>query len=213
VAYFDLGIANLQSDNLVEAGKDLEAALNIEPTSRTYSALGSVLLLEGKYDDAAAMYMESIELKPNNPDNYVAWSNLGEVYNWSGTQHEKAVRAFRKGIELGEATRARNPQDKALLLTLANDYASIGNSERSLVLIRQALALAQDDPSVEYQAGEVYETLGRRASAIPLIAKAVATGYRAYEFQRNPELAALRADPAFKEALQTELQAEKQRKN
>jgi tetratricopeptide (TPR) repeat protein len=199
IAYMNLGIANMQSDNLEEAHKNLEAALNIEPNSRAFSALGSVFLLDGKYDDAAAMYGKSIQLVPNN---YVAWGNLGEAYNWSGTHRDKAVQAFRKAIELGETQRAKDPQDKVLLVTLANDYAAIGNSEKSLVLVRQALALAPDDSSVEYQAGEAYETLGRRGNAIPLIAKALAQGYRTFEFQRNPELASLRADPAFKAALQ-----------
>lgn len=206
IAYINLGIANEQSENLAEARKDLEAALKIEPNGRAYSALGSVLLLEGKYDNATGMYTKSIELKQND---YVAWSNLGVAYNWSGKQHDKAVQAFRKAIELGEVVHVKNPQDPVLLATLANDYASIGNSEMSLSLVRQALAFASDDSSVEYQAGEVYETLGRRGEAIPLIAKALAQGYRAYEFQRNPELAALRHDPAF----QAELQAAKQRKN
>jgi serine/threonine protein kinase/predicted TPR repeat methyltransferase len=206
IAYMNLGIANLQSDNLAEAQKNLEAASKIEPNNRTYAALGSVLLLEGKYDDAAEMDQKSIELNPND---YVAWGNLGAAYNWSGTQHEKAVQAFRKAIELAEAEHSRNRQDPVLLVTLANDYASIGDSEKSLVLVRQALALAPGDSPVEYQAGEAYETLGHRDSAIPLIAKAVASGYRAYEFRRNPELAALRADPAFVK----ELNGEKQRKN
>ena len=200
----------MQSDNLAEARNDLEAALKIEPDGDTYTALGSVLMLEGKYDDAVKMHKKSIELNRNN---YVTWANLGEAYNWSGTQHDKAVQAFGKAIELGEAVHASNLQDPALLVLLANYYALIGNSEKSPVLVRQALALAPGNPSIEYQAGEAYETLGRRADAIPLIAEAVATGHRTYEFHRNPELAALRADPTFEAALQAALQAEKQRKN
>jgi serine/threonine-protein kinase len=54
---------------------------------------------------------------------------------------------------------------------------------------------------VEYRAGETYEILGQRSKAIPLIAKALARGYHVPEFQRSPELASLRADPAFQTAL------------
>jgi eukaryotic-like serine/threonine-protein kinase len=206
IAYFDLGVANMQSDNLPEARKDLETALNIEPDGDTYTALGDVLMLAGKYDEAVKMDNKAIGLDHND---YVAWSNLGVAYNWSGTQHEKAVQAFQKAIELGEVVHAKNREDPALLVVLANDYASIGNSEKGLVLVNQALAFAPDNPSIEYQAGQAYETLGRRSDAIPHIARAVATGYRIYEFHRNPLLAALRADPAFVAALQTV----KQRKN
>ncbi len=42
---------------------------------------------------------------------------------------------------------------------------------------------------------------GQRSEAIPLIAKALAQGYHAPEFERSPELASLRADPAFQSAL------------
>jgi serine/threonine-protein kinase len=57
--------------------------------------------------------------------------------------------------------------------------------------------LAPGNPSVEYRAGDAYETLGRRGDAIPLMAAALGQGYSANEFERNPGLAALRADAAF----------------
>jgi tetratricopeptide (TPR) repeat protein len=88
-----------------------------------------------------------------------------------------------------------------LLVELADDYASAGQIDRSEVLLRKALALSPDDPNVNYRAGETYEIMGQRAAAIPLIVKALAVGYHATEFQRSPELAALRSDPAFQSAL------------
>jgi tetratricopeptide (TPR) repeat protein len=206
VAYFDLGIVNMRSGRLEEARKDLETSVKIEPDADTYSALGTVLLLDGKYDDAAAMNLKSIQLNPND---YVAWSGLGDAYQWSGNRHAEAVKAFRKAIELEEAARAKNSQDPQLLALLANHYASTGNTAQSLILIRQALAIAPLDPEVRYQVGDAYEALGRRADAIPLIAKALAEGYADYEFQRNPGLASLRADPAFKAALSKESEKKK----
>ena len=84
---------------------------------------------------------------------------------------------------------------------LADDYAAVGDKNKSLVLARQALALDANDPTVNYKAGEAFELSGQREAAIPLIAKAVATGYDAYEFEHSPELAALRSDPKFVAAL------------
>jgi serine/threonine protein kinase/tetratricopeptide (TPR) repeat protein len=206
VAYFDLGIVNMRSGQLQEARKDLETSLKIEPDADTYSALGTVLLLDGMYDDAAAMDLKSIQLNPNG---YVAWGNLGEAYQWSGNRHAESVKAFRKAIELEESAGTKNRQDPQLLALLANHYASTGNAAQSLILIRQALAIAPLDPEVQYQAGDAYETLGRRVDAIPLIAKALAQGYGGNEFQRNPGLASLRADPAFKAALSRENERKK----
>jgi hypothetical protein len=84
---------------------------------------------------------------------------------------------------------------------LADFYASSGQGAKSLVFVRKALALSPDDPDINYRAGETYEILGRRGDAIPLIARTLARGYHATEFERSPELAALRADPAFQSAL------------
>jgi serine/threonine-protein kinase len=198
VAYFNLGLADTRLNKMDEAQRALRASLKIEPTGRAYAALGSVLLLEGKYDDAAAMDQKSIQL---NHDEYVAWGDLGTAYQWSGKQPAKAAEAFRKAIELGEIAHQKSTDDPELLSALADYYASIGQSDKSLTLIRQSLALASDNPSIEYQAGEAYETLKQRDMAIPLIAKALAHGHRTFEFERNPQLAALRADSAFVRAL------------
>jgi tetratricopeptide (TPR) repeat protein len=198
VAYRNLGIVNMRSDRMDEARKDLEKSLKIESDADTYAALGSVLMLNGIYDDAAAMELKAIQLNPNDDS---AWIDLGAAYEWSGNQHDKAQKAFQKAIQLEEAARQSSRQDPELLATLADNYASIGNSAKSLVLARQALAMASDNPSVQYKAGETYEALGQREKAIPLIAQALANGYHAYEFKRNPELAALRSDPHFTAAL------------
>ena len=201
VAYYDLGVANITSGEMDEARKDLETSLSIDSDADTYAALGNALALLGRFDDAEAMGKRSIAL---NPDNYHAWSNLGTAYRWDGNHREEAAQAFRNSIKLGEAARAKGSQDTDILAALAKNYASIGNSERSLILIRQALAIAPDNPSVQYQVGVAYEILRRRGDAVPLIVKALSHGYGANDFQHDPEFAALRADPAFASALASE---------
>ena len=89
----------------------------------------------------------------------------------------------------------------AFLVELADYYASVGDKSRSSVLLRQSLALSNDSLQLAYQAGETYQILGQREKAVQLIAKALAQGYDATAFQRSPELASLRSDPAFAAAL------------
>jgi serine/threonine protein kinase/Tfp pilus assembly protein PilF len=201
IAFYDLGIANMDVGRMDEARKDFKKSLSIDPDADTYAVLGTALLFDGKYDEAEAMEEKSIEL---NPGSYHAWGRLGDAYQWSGSHREDAMQAFRKSIELEEEARMKNSQDPELLAALADHYAFVGNAERSLVLIHQAVAIAPNDPSVQYQAGDAYEALSRRADAIPLIAKAIAQDFGVTEFQRNPRLAALRADPAFAAALLNE---------
>ncbi len=192
-AFFDLSIAHRQSGQLEQARKDLDQALKLDPTAKNYAALGSLLLFQGQFEKAAEMEQKAIELDPNN---YQAYEDLGAAYSWSGTNHDKAVQAYRKAIELEEAGHAKKQQPWQVA-NLADDYAAVGDAKKSLVLVRQALALDSNDPTVQYKAGEAFEQLGQREAAIPLIAKAVANGYNAYEFEHSPELAGLRNDPKF----------------
>jgi eukaryotic-like serine/threonine-protein kinase len=192
-AYYDLSIAHRQSGDLEQARKDLDQALKLDPSAKNYAALGSLLLFQGQFEQAAGMERKAIEL---DPDNYINYEDLGAAYSWSGSNHDKAVEAYRKAIELEEAdhTKKREPWRVA---KLADDYAAVGDRNKSLVLARQALALDPDDPTVNYKAGEAFEQLGQREAAIPLLAKAVAAGYNVYEFEHSPELASLRSDPKF----------------
>ena len=196
-AFYDLGLARMQLGQLNEARKDLEKVLSIQPDPDAYTALGSLFELQGNYGQAVAMNQKAIARRPGD---YQVWGNLGSAYLWSG-EHDKSVQAYRKAIELGEAERTKSPDDTNLLVQLGDYYASSGQAGPSEVLLRKALALSPDDPNIEYRAGETYEILGRRAKAIPLIARALAQGYHAVEFQRSPELKSLRADPAFQTAL------------
>jgi serine/threonine protein kinase len=200
-AYFNLSIAHMQSNQIHEAQKDLERSIGLDPTDGKYAALGSVLLFSREYDESIRMEKKAIEMNNNN---YNAWANLGAAYRWGGKNPQRADEAFRKAIELKEASRAHGNNDAFFLATLADNYADVGQTEKSLTLIRQALALDGANPSVEYRAGEAFEALGQRDKAIPLLASAVAHGYRTYEFERNPEVASLRADPAFTARLNEE---------
>jgi serine/threonine-protein kinase len=196
-AYFDLGLARMQLGQFGEARKDLEKVLSIQPDPDAYTALGSLYELQGNYSEAVAMDEKSIALRPGD---YQVWGNLGSAYLWSG-QREQSLQGYHKAIEVAEAQRIKSPEDTSLLVQLGDYYASSGQPGPSEVLLRKALALSPDDPDVEYRAGETYEILGQRSKAITLIVKALAQGYHAAEFERSPELAALRADPAFQSAL------------
>jgi len=196
-ALYDLGLARIQLGQIDEARKDLEKALLLQPDADAYTALGSTCEIQGNYSEAVKMDQKSIALRPGD---YQVWGNLGSAYLWGGN-HEQSVQAYRKAIEMAEAQRTKTPDDVSLLVQLGDYYASSGQAGHSEVLLRKALALSPDDPDVEYRAGETYEILGQRAKAIELIAKALAQEYHSAEFQRSPELASLRADPAFQTAL------------
>jgi serine/threonine protein kinase/Flp pilus assembly protein TadD len=201
VAYYDLSIAHMETNQLNEAQKDLEKSIELDPTARKYGALGSNLLYQGKYDEAVEMQKKSIAMNPNDSD---SWANLAAVYAWSGKNPDLARQAAEKAVALRESEYAKGRKDPPFLAALAENYLAVGNPDKSLVLARQAIALDPANPTVQYIAGGIYEKLGQRAKAIPLIASALAQGYRIMQFERDPELASLRADPAFVKRLNEE---------
>lgn len=197
-AYFDLGVVNVRLNKLAEAREDYQKVLKAGQDADSYSALGTVSLLEGKYDDAIEMDKKAIEFDQMNPQN---WANLGSALIWKGGGHEEAMKAYRRAIELAEVQKMKTPDDAQLLADLADYYAEAGDAEKSPPLARKALVLSPTDPYVLYTTGDAYELLGQRAKAIDLIARALTKGFRTNEFERSPELAGLRGDLEFQNAL------------
>ncbi len=200
LALYDLGLVDIDLDQLADARESLDKAVKIQPSPAAYSALGTVLMLQGKFDDAVAMNHKAIDLDPNA---YEQWGNLASSYLWSKDGRDKAKAAYEKAISLGEAQLLKTPNDPSLLVQLADYYASTHRPERSLVLVRKATALSADDPNITYRAGETYEILGDREKATRLIVQAIAKGYHEVELRSSPELASLRSDPGFQAALAT----------
>jgi serine/threonine protein kinase/Tfp pilus assembly protein PilF len=198
IALRDLGLASLELGRFDAARANLEKAAGLEPNYPAFSALGTLLELEGKYAESVTMYQKALALSPND---YTAWGNLASGYLWSPGGHDQAIKAYRKAIDLAEVRRKETPEDPLLLAGLGGYYAAVADRDHSLPLLRQAVALAPDNPDVLFLSGEGYEILHQRNPAIRLISESIALGYHEIELQRSPELAALRADPGFQQAL------------
>ncbi len=198
IALSDLGLAYLQLGRFDVAETNLQRVVELDPSARSFSALGTLLELQGRYPEAVANYQRAVALSPND---YTVWGNLASGYMWSPGGHDHAIEAYRKTIELAEVTLKETPNDPLLLSALGGYYAAVGDGDHALPLLRQAVALAPDNPDVLFRTGEGYEILHQREPAIRFIAQSIALGYHEMELQRSPELAALRVDPKFQQAL------------
>jgi serine/threonine protein kinase/Flp pilus assembly protein TadD len=194
-AYTNLGIGYARQDRLPEARAAYEKAIELDPTFNRFTNLGTVLSREGKYAEAVETYLRSIDL---NPSNYLAWANLASVYDRVPNGGDKARDAYVKAIALAEDVRSSRPKDTTVVSLLGVYYARLGMSEKSVPLMRQAAALAPDDPSVLYRLAEGYELLHHREEALRWIGRALAAGFSLETVKRNPELSDLTADPKFR---------------
>jgi serine/threonine protein kinase/Flp pilus assembly protein TadD len=197
-ALLDLGLTSMQLNRLDDAKASLEKAVQIEPNFSNVSALAELDAVQGRVADSAKMYRKAADL---NPTNYRAWGNLASAYLELPNERQNAMEAYRKAVQLAETARKETPKDTLLLANLGDYYASLGNRDQSVALLRQAVALDPDNPDVLFVAGDAYEILGRRDDAIRLISQALANGFQDDQLNRSPELASLRIDARFQEAV------------
>jgi serine/threonine protein kinase/tetratricopeptide (TPR) repeat protein len=202
LAWRNLGLTQLQLNQYDEARLSLEKSAQLQPTFEAYSDLAELYSSQGNFAEAVAMSRKAADL---SPDNYTAWGNLASSYELLPDHHADAVQANKKAIALAESSRKETPNDPTLLATLGTYYAFIGASDRSLPLLRKAVMLAPHDPTVLFLAGDGYEMLHHRDDAIRNIAQSLSLGFHRNQLDKAPELAGLRADPKFQQAVRDAL--------
>jgi len=190
----NLGLVYQGLGRLDESAAAFQRAIDLEPTFIRYRNLGMVLAEAGKYEEASRMLERSIEMRP---DNYRAWGLLASVQLGQHADPAKVKQTFQKAIALATDLRKKTPKDEYLLADVGSYYAAIGVEKEAAPLLAQAAALAPDVPQVLYQVALGYEELHHRDQALRWLARARASGYPAETIARNPQLAALRADPRY----------------
>ncbi len=193
-AYNNLGLVDRGLGRLDAAAAAFRKAIDLEPTFIHYRNLGMVLAESGQYPQAVQALQRSIEMRPNQ---YRAWGILASVY---ASQHADPVKVrdtYLKAIDLAAGLLKETPRDEYLLADVGSYYAAVGKGKESAPLLAQAAALAPDIPEVLCQVAVGYEALDQRDEALRWLAKCSAAGYSSDAIARNPQLAALRADPRY----------------
>ncbi len=108
--------------------------------------LGTVLLQQGRLDEAIGFYRQAIHQRP---DYHKPYANLGVAWARKG-RSDKAINLYRKALEL-------NPRDSSTQLNLGLALARTGKRRQAATHLRQFLAL---DPGSS-RAGEVRDLLSR----------------------------------------------------
>jgi Tfp pilus assembly protein PilF len=193
-AYNNLGLVFRGLDRLDESAAAFQKAIDLEPTFLRFRNLGMVLAEAGRYLEASQMLERSIEMRPTQ---YRAWGLLASVYLNQHAEDAKTRNTYLKAIALSADLRKETPRNPYLLADVGSYYAAIGMEKESLPLLAQAAALAPNIAEVLHLVAIGYETLHHREEALGWLAKARAGGYPSEAIARNPQLAALRADPRY----------------
>ncbi|HYN03544.1 MAG TPA: protein kinase [Vicinamibacteria bacterium] len=177
-----------------EAVGHLQHAMSLRPTYAAASNLALVEFDREHYAEAARAYEQALALDDRD---YRVWRNLALSRYWAPGERPRAEEAFARAARLAQERLAVDPSDASILADLADCDAYLGQRERSRKGIARALAQAPTDVEVLATAAAVQEHLGERAAALDTLARAMAGGYPRALVERDPALAALRADPRF----------------
>lgn len=191
----NLGAAYQQMGRYDEALAMYTRSVAIRPNSNAFSNQGTCYFFQGQYRMAAESFERATAL---NPDAYLLWANLGDAYRWTPALHDKAGIAYQNAMRLVEQQLTVAPRDPALHMVFALACAKTGKVKEALSHMRLSLEIDSSDPGMLYQAAVVSNIAGRPDDSLKMLSRAMRAGYSRGEIERDPEMARVRALPAYK---------------
>jgi non-specific serine/threonine protein kinase len=161
-----------------------------------YNVLGRAYFASDRFEDAALIVEQALEANGDDYNTYIPFrvslERLGRKTEALRVR-ERQTRALERQLELV-------PDDVRARILLAVEYASMGRSDDAVAQLQRAVHLRPDDGNTLYNAACVYGVLGRPAEALDMLRRAITSGYANFDWvRRDPDLALLRDDAAFKE--------------
>jgi serine/threonine-protein kinase len=194
--YSNLGAAYIQQGKYDQAVTTLERSLNIRPTAKAFSNLGTAHFHMRQYGESAGDFEQAVKLDEKN---YELWGNLGDAYYWAPGRRPEAAAAYATAISLGEPNLRLNPRNAELLGYLAEYHAMRGERKPALERLEASLRLEPNNPDMQLNAGIVYQQLGETDHALDALQKAVALGTSPEVLRDTPNFDVLGNNPRFLE--------------
>jgi tetratricopeptide (TPR) repeat protein len=198
VVFRNLGGVQMARGEWTEAESSFRRAIELRPRGSVYSNLGTLYIYTGRYADAVPVLEKAVALSGSERYADLVWGNLGDAYRWTKGREKDAPAAYAKAIELSTAQLAVTPNDATLLSQIAVYHAKAGQFAEARRFIDSALAAAPHDPAVLYRSALVLEIAGHRKQSLAALRAAIGSGYAISVVEKDPELASLRADPAYR---------------
>jgi tetratricopeptide (TPR) repeat protein len=192
-ALINLGILYQQKGDKVNAKAMYERSIAIQPNVNAQSSLATLFFYEGNYRKALPLYLKTA----SKGTDCRWWGNLADTYRQLPEYRDKANAAYRKAIDMAEATLARTPDKTELISALAMYYAHCGEKAKALESIARARALAPSDLEVIRRAILTYEAVGERFKALAVLREFRERLGSIDEIEKEPDLAGLRRDPEY----------------
>ncbi len=192
VARARISYSQRQHEQAIEFAK---RAIALKPDCEgVYNVLGRVYFASGRFQEAAELTEKAIEANGDDYNVFIpivnALERLGRTEQLK-RYRQMEMRALERQLEVV-------PEDVRARSLLAADYANMGRSEDAVRHLEMTVALRPNDSNVLYNAACTYTVLGKKAEALDLLRRALASGYSNFDWPRqDPDLSSLHADPEF----------------
>jgi tetratricopeptide (TPR) repeat protein len=181
-----------------EAVREYQSALQIEPDAAIFSNLGTAYYYQGKFDEAASAYEESLKLGPGV---YVRWANLGDALRQIPGRNDDSLGAYGRAAELLRDRIEAEPGDLSLASRAALYLAKAGKTADAVREMRALEKRGIDQPADLYRGALTYELAGERDHALRILESALTAGFSRDAVKKETELAGLRQDVRFHKML------------
>jgi len=161
-----------------------------------HDVLGRAYFSAGRYEDAAALADNALEIVSNDYNALVPLINSLEKVG----RMADAERLRRREQEVLESQLQRFPDDVRARILLAADRASSGDTEAALMHVKIAVAMRPNDANVLYNAACAYGLMGMKIDALDAFRRAVQAGYTNLDWcTKDPDLQIIYSEPEFQE--------------
>ena len=174
-----IGIAYHQMMQLDNALKSYQMALRLKPDYlEAMNNLGTVYYARKSHRRAINWYQRALKLAPNESRSASIYMNLGTAY-FARKQYEEATKSFQTALRLDPDVFERHGSFGVML------------EERSV----------EDRAKFHFYMAKLYAKGGRNDLALQYLRKALEEGFREKKLGEEPEFAAMKELPEFKELL------------
>lgn len=179
-----------------EAMDMLQQSLEIRPTYRALTNLGTMYFYQRDYLQAIRMYEQALQL--NDTDRRI-WGDLGYAYKQTGQDSAIVVSAMEKAIMLTEQELELTPNNQELLSELASYNLMVGNVEKCRRLVRSLTSLENMQSDTRISLISLFEQLGERDSALHWMEISLKEGDNIDVLETLEEMEDFLADPRVTE--------------
>lgn len=199
-AHAALGTALMVNKDLIAAEDAFDQAIEINPSlfdawfqhARTCFQMGNLKKAAEKFERASLV----------QPDDYQTPLLLRQVYLSLG-RFDEAQAVARRGVQLAQRHLELNRKDARAIYLAAGSLIQLGQYRDAIEWSERALAVAPDDPMINYNVACCYAQAGEPEKALNCLEKAKSSGLVSAAWLKNDsDLISLHDEERFKSLLQ-----------